>query len=69
MGLQIGELVLRTFWGRFVGVSSKVQNYVYRGWPAMHITNGQRYRNNDTFALHSAPLALTTTIAMNRQRR
>ena len=46
----------------------KDKSHVYRGWPAVHITNGQRYHNNDTFAPHSAPLALTTTITMDRQR-
>ena len=69
MGLQIGELVLRTFRGRLVGVSLKVQSHVHRGWPAVDNTNGHKDTNNDAFALHSAPLALTATITMDRQRR
>ena len=32
---------LGTFRGRFVGISPKIQSHIYRGWPAVHITNGQ----------------------------
>ena len=44
----------------------KVQSHVYRGWPAADNTNGHKDTKNDVFALHSAPLALTATITMER---
>ena len=37
-------------------------SHVYRGWRPKDC-------NNDAFAPHSVPLALTATIAMDRQRR
>ena len=40
--LQIEALVVRTFSGRFVGAPPKIQSNLYRSWPAVHITNGQR---------------------------
>ena len=34
----------RTFSGPFVGVSPKIETHVYRSWPAVDNTNGQRYK-------------------------
>ena len=40
--VKIRALVVRTFSGRFVGASPKIQSHLYRSWLVVHITNGQR---------------------------
>ena len=54
----------------FVGFPPKIRTPIgafYCTWPVVRNTNGQDL-NNDAFALHSAPLALTATNMMDRQR-
>ena len=59
---------MRTCSGRFVGTPPQIQSHLYRSWPTVHITNSKDC-NNDAFAPHSALLALTATITVDRQRQ
>ena len=75
MGGQTSQnLVAQKGGTAFVGSSPKIPTTklligaFYCTWPVVHNTNRQDL-NNDAFALHSAPLALTATITMDRQRQ
>ena len=67
-GFTLPELVLQTSRGCFVDVSSKIQVASTAVGPQC-ISPTAKQHNNDVFAPHSAPLALTATITMDLQRQ
>ena len=66
------RLEMRKGENTFVGFPPKIPTSLgasYRTWPVVHNTNNGQDRNNDAFALHSAPSSLTAVGIDHHERQ